>query len=602
MPKKMQSKYWQQRFDQIEQAANNKSVKYVKQLEKKYNTAAQQLDKQINAWYQRIAVNNEVTITEAKKLLSASELKEFKWTVEDYIEYGQRNAVDQSWMKELENASAKFHISRLEALKLEARQQVEQLFAGGQETMFDTLADVYKDTFYRSCFEVQKGFGVGFDVSKLDDKQISTLLMKPWSVDGTNFSTKLWGNKKKLINTLDQELSRMVLTGESPQKIITNIRKAMNTSQFAAKRLVLTEQAYFASVAQKDAYGELDVEEFEFVGTLDGRTCKDCGGLDGQHFPLKEMQPGVNAAPMHPYCRCTTAPYFDDEFTVGERIAKDEDGEYYKVPEKMTYKEWKDSFVGTDGDKDDLQEINADDIIEVEEINVEFIEEPIEYKEPQNKDYVRLMNGSQKATSFDDRMQIHAHTKSDGSPGGYVATHNYSTINSNMRGDGFVNNTLDDDDLKTIEALRNAISSYELDDDLIMTRYVNADYISSVFGIKTKKWSKGELEDIADSITRIGNPYVVNTAIPTITEELQKFIGESIPEKAFISASVVPTKNIMKDKSVCFKIRAKKGTNCYIPVNRKESEIIFSDNSKLIIQDVDWDDVLKKWTITVDIE
>ena len=363
MPKKMQSKYWQQRFDQIEQAANNKSVKYIKQLEKKYNTAAQQLDKQINAWYQRIAVNNEVTITEAKKLLSASELKEFKWTVEDYIEYGQRNAVDQQWMKELENASAKFHISRLEALKLEARQQVEQLFAGGQETMFDTLADVYKDTFYRSCFEVQKGFGVGFDVSKLDDKQISTLLMKPWSVDGTNFSEKLWGNKRKLINTLDQELSRMVLTGESPQKIVTNIRKAMNTSQFAAKRLVLTEQAYFASVAQKDAYAELDVEEFEFVGTLDGRTCEDCGGLDGQHFPLKEMQPGVNAAPMHPYCRCTTAPYFNDEFTVGERIAKDEDGEYYHVPEKMTYTEWKDSFVGHDGDKKDLQEvIDADKI------------------------------------------------------------------------------------------------------------------------------------------------------------------------------------------------------------------------------------------------
>ena len=74
MPKKMQSKYWQQRFDQIEQAANNKSVKYVKQLEKKYNTAAQQLDKQINAWYQRIAVNNEVTITEAKKLLESLEI------------------------------------------------------------------------------------------------------------------------------------------------------------------------------------------------------------------------------------------------------------------------------------------------------------------------------------------------------------------------------------------------------------------------------------------------------------------------------------------------------------------------------------------------
>ena len=355
MPKKIQSDYWQQRFDQIEQAANNKSVKYTKQLEKKYQKAAQEIDKQINRWYQRIAVNNEITITEARRLLAASELKEFKWNVEAYIAYGQQNAIDQQWMKELENASAKFHINRLEALKLEARQQVEELFAGGQQSMFDTLADVYKETFYRSCFEVQKGIGVGFDVSKLDDKQVSKLLMKPWSVDGTNFSEKLWGNKRKLINTLDQELSKMVLTGESPQKIVANIRKEMNSSQYAATRLVFTEQAYFTSVAQKDSYVELDVEEYEFVGTLDGITCDDCGELDGKHFPVSEMQPGINAAPMHPFCRCTTCPYFNDEFTNGERIAKWEDGKYYYVPEKMTYPKWKNSFV-SGVDKDELQQ------------------------------------------------------------------------------------------------------------------------------------------------------------------------------------------------------------------------------------------------------
>ena len=230
-------------------------------------------------------------------------------------------------------------------MKLEARQQIEQLFAGGQESMYDMLSGVYKDSFYHSCFEIQKGTGVGFDVSRLDDKQVRTLLQKPWSVDGTNFSQKLWGNKKKLINTLDQELSRMILTGEAPDKAIRNIRHTMGTSLSSAKRLVLTEQAYFTSVAQKDAYAELDVEEYEFVGTLDGQTCSDCGKLDGQHFPMKDMMPGVNAAPMHPYCRCTTAPYFNDEFTDGKRIAQNEDGEYYEVPEKMRFEEWKKSFV-----------------------------------------------------------------------------------------------------------------------------------------------------------------------------------------------------------------------------------------------------------------
>ena len=180
--------YWQRRFDQIEQAANDKSIKYIKKLEKKYQAAAQEIDGKINAWYQRLADNNGVSITEAKRLLTKSELKEFKWTVEQYIEYGKKNAIDQTWLKELENASAKFHINRLEALKLDARQQIEQIFSNGQQNMFDALSDIYKDTFYHSCFEMQKGVGVGFDVSKLDDGQVSKLLMKPWSADGTNFS------------------------------------------------------------------------------------------------------------------------------------------------------------------------------------------------------------------------------------------------------------------------------------------------------------------------------------------------------------------------------------------------------------------------------
>ena len=353
---KKSSNYWKGRFDQVEQAANNKSVKYTKNLEKKYKKAAQEIDGKINAWYQRLADNNGVSVTEARKLLTTSELKEFKWTVQDYIKAGGENAIDQRWMKELENASAKFHINRLEALKLECRQQIEVALANGQQSMFDVLGDVYKDTFYHSCYEIQKGIGVGFDVSKLDNSKVQTLLNKPWSVDGENFSSKVWKNKNKLINTLDQELSRMVMTGESPKKTIDNIKKSMNTSLYNAKRLVMTEQAYFTTLGQKDAFGELDVEEYEIVATLDNRTSEKCQDMDGQHFPVKDMQPGVNAPPFHVFCRSTTCPYFNDEFTINDkRVAKGDDGEWYEVPANMKYPEWKNSFVGPNTDKSELK-------------------------------------------------------------------------------------------------------------------------------------------------------------------------------------------------------------------------------------------------------
>ncbi len=345
--------YWQERFEQIEQAANNKAVRHNSKLEKKYRQAAAEIDAQINKWYNRIAKNNMMSISEARRLLTANELKEFKWSVEQYIDYGRQNALDQQWVKELENASAKFHINRLEAMKLEVRHQIEMAMANGQQDMFDVLGDVYKDSFYRSAFELQKGVGIGFDVAKLDDTTVSRVLSKPWAADGTNFSEKLWTNKKKLINTLDTELSRMVLLGDTPDRAVKAIKEAMDSSLFQAKRLVFTEQAYFATEAQKKAFNSLDVERFEVVSSADRKVCPVCAAKDKQNFPMIEFHIGITAPPFHPLCRCVTAPFFDDEFTSQTRIVKDDAGEKYEIPATMNYGEWKKAFVGG-GNKEGL--------------------------------------------------------------------------------------------------------------------------------------------------------------------------------------------------------------------------------------------------------
>ena len=57
---------------------------------------------------------------------------------------------------------------------------------------------------------------------------------------------------------------------------------------------------------------------------------------DGRAFAI-----GVTAPPFHPWCRGTTAPYFDDMGDIAERWARDpETGETYTVPGSMTYKQW----------------------------------------------------------------------------------------------------------------------------------------------------------------------------------------------------------------------------------------------------------------------
>lgn len=338
--------YWQKRFELLEQAAHQQGVQCYADIEKQYRQAQKQLEGQIAAWYQRFASNNGVTLAEAKRMLNAKELAELKWDVNQYIQYGQENAINGTWVKQLENASARFHISRLEALKLQTQQSIEVMFGNQLDSIDSTMRNVYKSGYYHTAYEIQKGVGVGWDFSALDDKQISKVINKPWAVDGKNFSERIWGNRQKLVNELNNTLTQNIILGKDPQKAIDEIARKMNTSKTNAGRLVMTEEAFFSSAAQKDCFDELDVEQFEIVATLDSHTSDICRGMDGKHFPMSEWKVGVTAPPFHVHCRSTTVPYFDDEFdAVGERAARGADGKTYYVPADMTYEQWSKKFV-----------------------------------------------------------------------------------------------------------------------------------------------------------------------------------------------------------------------------------------------------------------
>lgn len=354
--------YWQKRFELLEQAAHQQGVQCYADIEKQYRQAQKTLEGQIAVWYQRFADNNGVTLADAKRMLTAKELAELKWDIQDYIRYGEENAINGTWVKQLENASARFYISRLEALKLQTQQSIEVMFGNQLDSIDSTMRDVYKSGYYHTAYEIQKGVGVGWDFSALDDKQISKVINKPWAVDGKNFSERIWGNRQKLVNELNNTLTQNIILGKDPQKAIDEIARKMNTSKTNAGRLVMTEEAFFSSAAQKDCFAELDVEMYEIVATLDSHTSDICRGMDGKHFKISEWKVGETAPPFHVHCRSTTVPYFDDEFdAVGERATRDEEtGKTYFVPGNMTYKEWEKSFVNS-GDKSDLKAINTDD-------------------------------------------------------------------------------------------------------------------------------------------------------------------------------------------------------------------------------------------------
>ena len=338
--------YWKKRFKQIEESQHQQGLQCYADIEKQYLSAQRQIEAKINAWYQRFADNNEISLVEARRLLNSSELDELKWDVEQYIRYGKENAINGQWIKELENASAKVHINRLEALKLQMQQSLEVMFGNQLDSVDSAIRDVYQSGFLHTAYEIQKGIGTGWSFASPSNRLIDKVIRKPWAADGKTFSDRIWANKQKLVNELNTSMTQNIITGANPQKTIDELARKMNVSKQNAGRLVLTEQAAFSNAAQKDCFAELGVEQFEILETLDSFTCSLCGSMDGQHFPMSQYEIGVTAPPFHPNCRGCTCPYFEDDFGVpGERAARGGNGKTYYVPGNIPYEEWFDKYV-----------------------------------------------------------------------------------------------------------------------------------------------------------------------------------------------------------------------------------------------------------------
>lgn len=334
------AEYWAQRAKIMQDAIlNGIDDEYVKNLQRQYDIAVADIEKEIRAWYQRFADNNQISYADAQKLLNTEELAEFKWTVQEYIRRAQESKATGAWVKELENASARVHVSRLESIKLQLRQHAETLVQERIKATESAAKLAYVDSYSHTAYEVQRGIGVGCDMRGIDTARLDRILARPWTADNQTFRARCWTDKAKLIQSVNQELTRMVATGDAPDKAIKAISHSFRVSEYNAVRLVMTESAYFATEAQKDCFNELGVERYTIIGALDTRTCAICGSMDGKVFKMSEFKVGVTAPIFHPRCRCCTAPYYEDMDDLGSQLSRDEDS--YPISRNTTYEQWK---------------------------------------------------------------------------------------------------------------------------------------------------------------------------------------------------------------------------------------------------------------------
>lgn len=340
------NEYWQQRSLELENAAYKDSEQYKNRLEELYKETLEQIKKDIAYWYLRFAKKNRVTYAEAQRILNANELEEFHWTVQKYIRYGQSEILSDAWRKELENASIRVHITRLESLQLQLKNHIETEYAQRITDITNLLKSGLEEDIYRNAYEIEKGLNIGVDLHKYNESEIDDMLKKPWCSDGKVFSERLWGRKQQLVADLvEKDLPQALIRGESSDKIIDRWVEKLDADRKAVARVVQTERAYVNSRAALESYKKLGVKKYQILATLDTRTSNICRSMDLKVFDIKDYKIGVTANPFHCHCRTTTSPYFDNFTEDEKRAMRDEEGKYKKVSADMTYDEWYKEYV-----------------------------------------------------------------------------------------------------------------------------------------------------------------------------------------------------------------------------------------------------------------
>ena len=140
------------------------------------------------------------------------------------------------------------------------------------------------------------------------EKRVQEVLNSVWSADKKNWSSRVWTNKAKLVNKLEQGLIECVARGVSKDTLVTQIKQDFNTGFYNADRIVRTELTYVQNQACLHRYEDCGVKEFKFLAEIDSRTSDICRSMNGRIFKMKDAVVGENVPPIHVFCRSTIIP------------------------------------------------------------------------------------------------------------------------------------------------------------------------------------------------------------------------------------------------------------------------------------------------------
>lgn len=346
------NKYWEDRYRAEEKARELADKRVAYQLHGVYQQHANNIQKEIDSFWQRYADKEGITKLEAKQRADRLDMINVEFKAKQLVERANRLRQRGQKVTSKDFTKAENDLMRLYNLKMKTS-RLEVLQANIKLHQYDLALNELEiiDKHLTESIRRENLFSAGvlnMTLGSFEASKVSADTIIYANFYGSNWSTNIWTRQNELRDIVKKGVADTVLRGKGTNVLINNLRKEFDVSYGYARRLAVTESARVYSEAQKANYEANGVEWFEVMTEL--KACKICQPFNGKPAKVSELVPALNAPPFHPNCRCTTVPHFRKD---ANRYGRRDDTDYKILNNKYVAKDEEKVYnQGVDRNKD----------------------------------------------------------------------------------------------------------------------------------------------------------------------------------------------------------------------------------------------------------
>ena len=334
----LNNEYWEGRYRAEEKARELADKRVAFQLQGIYQQHANNIQKEIDSFWQRYADKEGITKLEAKQRADRLDMVNVGFKAKQLVERANRLRERGQKVTSDDFTKAENDLMRLYNLKMKTS-RLEVLQANIKLHQYDLALSEFEiiDKHLIESIRRENLFSAGvlnMTLGSFESSKISADSIVYANFNNATWSSRVWERQNELRNIVKKGVADTVLRGKGTNVLINSLKKEFDVSYGYARRLAVTESARVYSEAQKSNYEANGVEEFEVMTEL--KACHICQPFNGKIFKVSELVPALNAPPFHPNCRCTTVPHFRKDV---HRYDRDNDTDYKVLNNKHIVKD-----------------------------------------------------------------------------------------------------------------------------------------------------------------------------------------------------------------------------------------------------------------------